>query len=236
MAGIIPATVVLALQILVWLPPLSAQTGADNQIPFFPASETGMRTIPENTTPGVVVGDPVAAEDTDSLSLVYSLGGPGSAVFAIDSTTGQIRTWAALNHESQASHSLTVIVNDGQAEAELDVSIAITNVDEPGILSFSPETPRVGEVFRAHIADPDGWVNVTSSTWQVQTPVAGDQLLTVRPRTINSWIPSSADSGGQLRVELYYHDGYVPIGRLPSLFPIRSPRPESDCHWRSRSI
>ena len=75
-----------------------------NLAPSFPATETGIRSVAENTDPGTEIGAPVAAEDPDSGDvLTYTLGGTDAASFRIDSATGQLSTEAALNFEQRAS-------------------------------------------------------------------------------------------------------------------------------------
>ena len=68
------------------------------------------------------------------------------------------QTLAALNFEGKNSYKVTVSASDrkdatGNADtaidATIDVTISVTNVDEPGTVIFSPAQPRVGEALRA---------------------------------------------------------------------------------------
>ena len=62
-----------------------APTTPANNAPEFHATETGMRSVPENTAAGENIGDPVAATDADAGdTLMYTLGGTDMASFAID--------------------------------------------------------------------------------------------------------------------------------------------------------
>ena len=70
-----------------------------NEPPAFSASETGTRSIPENTATGRNIGDAVAAEDPDGDTLTYKLEGTGAASFDFDTSTGQIKTKDALDYE-----------------------------------------------------------------------------------------------------------------------------------------
>ena len=60
-----------------------------NTAPEFPATETGDRSVAENTDAGDNVGDPVAATDADrDDTLTYALSGTDAASFDIDMGTG----------------------------------------------------------------------------------------------------------------------------------------------------
>ena len=87
--------------------------------------------MPENTPPGVNIGEPISATDDDETSdhaiefgqtLTYSLGGTDAASFDIDASTGQLITKAALDFENPRggtnsdnnAYSVTVTVDDGE--------------------------------------------------------------------------------------------------------------------------
>ena len=59
----------------------SGRTPSENRRPTFPSTESGARTVAENTRAGESVGDPVAAEDPDDDRLTYSLSGTDAAAF-----------------------------------------------------------------------------------------------------------------------------------------------------------
>ena len=73
-----------------------------NEPPEFPSTETGARSVAENTEAGVNIGLPVSATDPDAGdTLTYTLGGTDAASFDIVTTSGQLQTEAALDHEGQ---------------------------------------------------------------------------------------------------------------------------------------
>ena len=82
----------------------------------------------ENTPAGEHVGAPVAATDADNDVLTYTLSGADMASFAIDSATGQLLTMDALDFETKASYSVSVVVSDGEDESPLLVTVTVTNV------------------------------------------------------------------------------------------------------------
>ena len=109
--------------------------------------------VNENTPSGRDVGTDSYATDDSSTLLTYSLGGRDATLFTIVSTTGQIRTRSALNHEDPAcgydttdnptecTYTVRVKVDDrvgGSASVEL--TITVNDVDEA---PSKPGAPRV---------------------------------------------------------------------------------------------
>ena len=101
----------------------------------------GTRSVPENTPPGVNIGDPISATDDDETgddaiefgnTLTYSLSGEHAALFDIDSSTGQLITKAPLDAEATTTtFNVIVTVDDGEERASpvtQAVAITVTNV------------------------------------------------------------------------------------------------------------
>ena len=102
----------------------------ENNPPVFAESNT-TRSIPENTPAGVHIGEAVSAKDADSGdTLAYTLSGTDAAAFAIDQTTGQLKTKAPLDYETKNAYSVVVMASDGSREATTRVAIRVTDVDE----------------------------------------------------------------------------------------------------------
>ncbi|MCY3742290.1 MAG: cadherin domain-containing protein [Candidatus Poribacteria bacterium] len=115
-----------------------------NNAPVFSDGTATTRSIAENTASGVSIGATVSATDADNDTLTYTLGGTDAGSFSIDSTTGQLRTSAALDYETKTSYSVTVSVSDGNGGSDsITVSINITDVVEGG--SQPPTPPPGGE-------------------------------------------------------------------------------------------
>ena len=109
----------------------TAEAATTNTAPVFTDGTSTTRTIAENTAAGVNIGTPVAATDADNDTLTYTLGGTDAASFAIDGTTGQLKTQAALDYETKSSYSVTVSVSDGNGGSDgITVTINVTDVDE----------------------------------------------------------------------------------------------------------
>ena len=113
-----------------------APTPDANNAPEFPSTETGMRSVAENTAAGENIGAPVMATDADAGdTLTYTLGGTDMASFAIDDTTGQLMTMAALDYEAPAdadtdnAYEVTVTASDGNTAADATIAVTITVTD-----------------------------------------------------------------------------------------------------------
>ena len=118
----------------------------ENRAPSFTDGSTTTRSIAENTAANTNIGSAVAATDPDDDTLTYTLGGTDAAAFSIVSTSGQLRTNAALNYESDASYSVRVSVSDGNGESDsIDVTISVTDVNESPIFASSTATRSIAE-------------------------------------------------------------------------------------------
>ena len=107
-----------------------------NHAPEFPSSESGQRSVIENTGAGVSIGAPVRADDADNDPLTYSLDRSGATVFAIDERTGQLRTKEPLDRERRSSYRVTVTATDPSRAADaIAVTIAVDDIDEDPELS-----------------------------------------------------------------------------------------------------
>ncbi|MDE0397656.1 MAG: cadherin domain-containing protein [Candidatus Poribacteria bacterium] len=137
-----------------------------NEAPSF-ATATATRSVAENTAADTNIGTPVAATDQDvpADTLTYTLGGTDAAAFSIVSTSGQLQTKAALNHEDDDSYTVTVSVSDGTLTDSITVTITVTDVNEAPVLTDGTTATRaiaentatdtnIGAVFAA--TDPDG--------------------------------------------------------------------------------
>ena len=159
---------------------------------------TTSRSVMENVAGGTAVGGPVRATDTDAANnpevLTYTMaattGSPGDAdPFEIDSSTGQIsvKSGAKLDRERDAGSDLdadrdsmyqgTVTATDpGRAASTIDVTIEVTNVEEPPTLEATTydddgneETGRTARKY------PENTATSTSGEGLISTYSASDQ-------------------------------------------------------------
>ena len=190
----------------------------ENQRPTFPSTETGARTVAENTLAGVSIGTPVVAEDPDEDDrLTYSLSGTDAAAFSIVTTTGQLRTLEPLDFETKPSYSVTVEVHDGldargQPSTSIDdmqaVTITIENVEEQGTVTLSSDTGTIQArvPVMATLADDD---IPSSVTWQwARSPDGSSDWVNIAGATSATFTPTDDDEGNYIRATASYTDGH----------------------------
>ncbi len=111
-----------------------------NNPPVFTEGASTTRSVAENTDADENIGAPIAAKDADKNTLAYLLSGSDASSFAIDSTSGQLKTSAVLNHEAKASYTVTVIVSDGSGRDTISVTINVTDVNEAPVIALNIKT------------------------------------------------------------------------------------------------
>ena len=122
-------------------------TPADNRAPEITTTTTVFE-IAENSPRVTAIGEAIEATDADIDELRFDLRGTDGDNFRIKAVTdvsgdvsGQIRAFAALDHEAKPSHSVRVRVKDEYGGVDtLDVTINVTDVDEP---PSAPAAPAV---------------------------------------------------------------------------------------------
>ena len=156
-------------------------------VPTFDETGTVTREVAENTGPGGDVGAPVAAMGPGTL--VYSLEGSDAQYFNIDSGTAQITVGGddpELDFDDPMKRqrfSVTVKVEvmggDANQNAEVDVVIIVTDVDELPAITV---TDADGEVVVPPVAesypeiDKDGAPNTAAVATYVGTDPEGDTI------------------------------------------------------------
>ena len=121
----------------------------NNNPPQFIEGNSTTRTIAENTAAGTNIGEAVTATDADNHPLTYSLSGTDADAFDIVSTSGQLKTKAALDYETKNAYMVTVTVYDGNSGGDritvtIDVLDDVTEaVDENGRAAPSIETSPI---------------------------------------------------------------------------------------------
>ena len=197
----------------------SLRVFGENQQPIFPATEDGARTVPENSSPGANIGDPVAAQDPENDPLTYSLSGPDAASFSIVAGSGQLRVKEALDFESKSNYQVTVDVHDrkdglGNSSAAIDDSIDVTvtvgNVEEPGSITLTTLTADIQArvAVTAVLEDDDIPVSNTISWAWHRSPNGRTDWVMVQGATSDSYTPTLVDAGNFIRATASYTDGH----------------------------
>ena len=180
----------------------------ENRPPVFAADTDTSREVAENTPPRRAVGRAFRATDADGAAVSYALAGADAAAFTLGSKSGVLATKAALDYETRKSYAVTVRASDEHGKAaDLAVTVGVTNVDEPGSVSFDPETPEVGRALTARVTDPDGGVSGATYRWAKAATQAGP-YADIAGATAAAYTPAAGDAGQWLRATASYTDGH----------------------------
>ena len=171
--------------------------------------------INENSAPGTSLGHPVGISPA-GLAATYSLSGPDAGSFRIDPSTGEMSLAEGVSpdFETKSRYDVTVTVSAG-------VVITVNNLNEPGQVALSNDSPSAGDTITATLSDPDG--GLTGASWAWSRGEDGDwdpitrrqQRLLHRPGRRHR---TPAPGGGLLRRR--------PRDRQPSQRSHRQPGPE----------
>ena len=209
-----------------------------NEPPEFTDGATASRSVAENTPADQDIGAVVEAIDPDSGDiLTYTLGGDDAASFAIDESTGQLKTRDPLDHETKASYSVTVSASDGKdidgnndpsADNTIDVTITVTDLDEDGNVILSSLQPQEGVQLAANLTDPDGPVSNVAWTWASSSTAQGT-YVDIAGATSEFYIPTTVDVDSYLQATASYTNANnVPVSAQGvSAHPVRA-RPASN--------
>ena len=162
-----------------------------NEAPSF-ASSTATRSVAENTAANTNIGAALTATDVDAnTTLTYTLGGTDAASFSIVSTSGQLQTNVALDHETTASYSVTVTASDGSLSDTIDVTISVTDVNDAPVFTDGDSTTRT--IAENTVANTNiGTVVTATDQDKKPDPVNTGQLIA--KDTITYSIPTTGDA------------------------------------------
>ena len=139
-----------------------------NEAPRFTEGDSTTRTVAENTVSGANIGSAVAATDEDNDTLTYTLGGTDAASFRIVSTSGQLRTRAALDYETKNAYAVRVSVSDSKGGSDsISVAINVTDVNET-----PPKTQNNAPIFTEGTSTTRDIAENTATGTNIGTPVA----------------------------------------------------------------
>ena len=180
-----------------------------NTAPRFDASTVTLR-VNENSAEGAHVGSPVIAKDRDSNDrITYSLSGDDAAVFRLDRSSGQITVAGELDFETKDTYFVTMIATDrGRLNDEIDITIEVLNVDEPGAVTLSSDEPETSRTITAKLTDLDG--SLSDVLWQWQITSDGTAWISVEGASSPGYTPVSNDETMRLRATAAYTDGHGP--------------------------
>ena len=177
--------------------------------PEFAEGVSAIRELAENSVAGAKVGGPLTATESEGKQLSYSLGGEDAALFSIDPETGQILlgSGVVLDYESgRRTYTVDVVVSSSVGGiSRTSVTVAVTNVDEPGTIFVSSDTGLMaGATLTARLTDPDG--GVTGEAWPWQRSTDGTTWTDIEGAASASYSLTTADAGILLRAAVSYAD------------------------------
>ena len=117
--------------------------------------------------------------------------------------------------EGRSTYRVTVSVLDGldangnpdtATDDSIEVTIGVTNLDELGTVTLSPNQPKVDTSQVATLEDPDGHLSSVSWEWEKSSDKAN--WATVVGATSDSYTPRQSDVGHYLRANASYTDGH----------------------------
>ena len=208
-----------------------------NRAPVFIEGASATRSVAENSAAGTAVGRRVTATDPDGNRVTYSLVGGDTELFNIDSATGQISVaqGTSLDFEAKDSYIVSVRARDPSESREtISMTINVTNVDEDGAMTLSPEQPKIGTELTAALTDADG--GVSDASWRWERSQDNMTWTAISGATSNTYAPVEADEGNYLRATVVYTDGHGsgkraqlafadPVPLMPTLEPTATPEP-----------
>ena len=155
------------------------------------------------------------ATDPEGKSITWTRTGADAAFFSIEN--GVLRFTSRPDYEAEAdqdndnTYEVTIQASDGGANttATKEVTIEITNVEEPGTITLDTLQPQVDEDIMATLTDPDmiEGADQGTVTWQWyrgSNPISG---ATNGENTLTSiYMPAAGDVGSRLRATAMYDD------------------------------
>ena len=113
-----------------WSAPAAVAATTSSCPPPAFGAESYAFSVAENSPADTAVGT-VSATTTGSGAVRYAItAGNDAAAFAIDAATGALTVTGALDHETSASHTLTVEARAGGSQATVTATVTVTDVDE----------------------------------------------------------------------------------------------------------
>ncbi len=97
------------------------------------------------------------------------------------------------------------VINDNSIDVYTDIGIVVKDVEEEGVITFSPRTPRVGVEQTATLTDGDGGIQDESWQWE-KSPNGRTGWVSISSATSDKYTPVAADRGSYLRVSVTYKD------------------------------
>ena len=185
---------------------------------------TGPSTVTFAENAATRVATFTASSDADRDDIEWVVGGTDANHFSIDTPAGALRfdiapvspnLFAAPpdfedadDEDADNVYSITLKAKVGtETTSLLEVTVTVTDVDEPGALALSSQKPRLGVALTATLSDPDGITDGTTS-WEWERNDGREGWLEIAGATSASYTPTAADGDRYLRVRAIYTDAF----------------------------
>ncbi|MBC6401363.1 MAG: cadherin repeat domain-containing protein, partial [Ekhidna sp.] len=169
-------------------------------------------TIAEDAETGAAMGTMTATDaDGDAMTFSITSGNTGNA-FAINGRTGAISTTKALDYETTPTYTLGVSVSDGKLSGTADITIEVTDVNEPPVFSATgpftvAEDIAIGTVVgNLEAADPE----MDALTFAIASGNTGDAFF-IDPFTgdINTTVALDYETTATYTLAMKVSDGIL---------------------------
>ena len=152
------------------------------------------------------------ASGPDAASATWTLDDDAGA-FSI-SSGGELTFNTSPDYEAPASadmdntYMVTVMADDGTYMVTHNVTVTVTNVDEPGMVALSNMSPLVGdEVMATLSSDPDGMISAEMWQWsRSMDPMDMTSWMDIMGADMASYTAMAADDGYYLQATVTYTD------------------------------
>ena len=162
------------------------------------------RSVAENTPGGADIGTPITARDPDGGAHSYSLYGDGASAFTVTGS-GQLRTSFPLNFEEKSEYTFGIKVSDGRDSNTAQVTVAVTDMQEPGSVTITPATATTHQELTATLEDEDA--PRTSLVWQwARAESDAGPWIDIPGENSSNYTPAWQDGRKYLRATAEYND------------------------------
>ena len=207
---------------------MTVTVDAEDEAPVFTDGEAAhtFEEIPVGTdSPDLAVYD-FEATDVEGDTVSYAMSGADMSKFTLVTNTGALSFQAAPDFETPGSadgdnvYAVTITAASGTGATEkrtaLDVTVTVTNEDDPGTITLSANQPRLGTALTATApSDTDGGVSGVTWKWESAATIADfadptAEITEIEGATSASYTPVAGDVGRALRATASYTDAHGP--------------------------
>ena len=181
----------------------------------------------------------------------WSLEGDDMGAFTIGGSSGELVFASPPDFEAQTDmgmdnmYQVTVKAEAGGEMDMITVTITVTNVEEPGMVTLwagadaLTMAPQVGDTITGAVMDPDGGVTVETWQWaKTKTPDMMESWMPITGATGAAYMVTADDTGYYLRVMATYTDaaGRAMVYSMPTLMVTMMTVPTFESETATREV